>query len=130
MGVEGSSGHHRRCHWSGMVAVAVVSAQVAARLSSRGQKCSYLGWRHDRPWAVSMAVVLATGQSDPAGVPALFRLSELGCRMELSLGSYIWGCRTGLGGCRLCRRWLVPLPATQAPRTIAALASVFVINWW
>jgi hypothetical protein len=38
-------------------------------------------------WAGSMAVVLAR-QSEPPGCPALSLPSELGCRVELSLGSY------------------------------------------
>ena len=39
-------------------------------------------------WAVSMAVVLTTRQSDSPGDPALFLPSQLGCRVELSVGSY------------------------------------------
>ena len=39
-------------------------------------------------WAVSMEVVLATRQSDPPGDPALSLPSKLGCRVELSVGSY------------------------------------------
>jgi hypothetical protein len=53
----------------------------------------------DAPWnssrdvtaiagAESMATVLATRQCDPPGFPALSLPSELGCRAELSLGSY------------------------------------------
>jgi hypothetical protein len=39
-------------------------------------------------WAGSVAVVLATQQSDPPGFPAPSLPSELGCRVELSRGSY------------------------------------------
>jgi len=63
-----------------------------------------------------MAVVLATRQSDPAGVPDLFRPSERGSQVELSLGSYSWGRRTGSGRCRSSsgRRWPVLLPQRRS----------------
>jgi hypothetical protein len=63
-------------------------------------------------WAVSMAAVLTTRRSDPPGDPALSLPSQLGCRVELSVGSYRRGRRTVSGRCPSSsgRRWPVLLP--------------------